>query len=99
MPQRQRVELYTGLTKKDREHLFSIGMVKMDPDTSKLQWNEADFGDYRGRFDDIQALCRNGNLVLFRGCLMIWEFPIDFLLADGLHDAGSSPSPRRSVPP
>lgn len=72
------VELYTGLTKKDQEHLFSIGMVKVDPDTKKLKWNKVEFGDYRGRFEDIQALCRNGNLVLFRGHLMIWEFPIDF---------------------
>lgn len=72
------VELYNGLTKKDQEHLFTAGMIKVDPDTKKLRWNELEFGDYRGRFEDIQGLCRNGNLVRFRESLLVWEFPLDF---------------------
>ena len=72
------VDLFLELTSKDRELLFSTGMVKTDPETNRLLWNEDEYGDYVGRFGNIQALCRNGNLVLFRGSLLIWEFPIDF---------------------
>ncbi len=73
------VDLYTNLSGVDQAHLFQTGMVKVDSVTKKLKWNEVDFGDYRGRFEDIQALCRNGNLVRFKEKMLIWEFPIDFL--------------------
>jgi len=72
------VDLFLGLSAKDRELLFTNEMVKVDPATNRLLWNEDKFGDYAGRFDNIRDLCRNGNLVLFRGSLLIWEFPIDF---------------------
>lgn len=72
------VDLFNELTKKDQDHLFKAGMVKVDPNTKKLKWNELEFGDYRGRFDDIRELCRNGNLVRFRDSLLMWEFPLDF---------------------
>jgi hypothetical protein len=72
------VELFTALSKKDKEHLFKNQMVIVD-ESKRVRWNEDLFHDYAGRFDDIKELCRNGNLALFRDTMLIWEFPTDFL--------------------
>lgn len=72
------VTMYSNLTKKDKDLLLSMDMVRVDPDSSRLNWNENDYSDYTGKFLDIKELCRNGNLVLFRDTLLLWEFPIEF---------------------
>ena len=73
------VELFEELSKKDREHLFSNQMLTIEENTQRVLWNEDQFHDYSGRFNDIKELCRNGNLVLSRGAVLIWEFPLEFL--------------------
>lgn len=73
------VELFTALSKKDKEHLFSNQMVIVDEGSKRVRWNEDRYHDYTGRFDDIKELTRNGNLALHGGTMLIWEFPTEFL--------------------
>lgn len=73
------VDLFTGLTKADREMLLESGMVYVEPETYRLCWNEKDHGDYSGKFERIQTLCRNGNLVFFDNTTLLWEFPVEFI--------------------
>lgn len=72
------VTTYTDITNKDKSLLMSTQMIKVDPTTWRLNWNENDYSDYKGKFSDVKELCRNGNLVLFRDTLLLWEFPIEF---------------------
>lgn len=73
------VDLFTGLTKADREMLLDSGMIYVQPDTHRLCWNEDDHADYTGKFERIQTLCRNGNLVYFQNTTLLWEFPVEFI--------------------
>jgi hypothetical protein len=73
------VDLYQDLTGKDRDILFSQGMVSINPDTWRLVWNEEKWGDYTGRFEPIKKLCDTGSLVVSRGNVLLWEFPCEFL--------------------
>lgn len=73
------VEMYDGIKKNDLDFLFGNRMVCLDHDTNRLKWNEDDHHNYQGRFNDIKELCRNGNLVQFRGKMLLWEFPTEFL--------------------
>jgi hypothetical protein len=54
-------------------------MVTVEAGTHRLCWNEDKFQDYRGKFDHIMGLCRNGNLIFFRDSCLLWEFPIEFI--------------------
>ena len=62
----------------DRRTLFASGKVWID-DRKRLRWNHDLWPDYDGKFNDIMALCDNGNLVVADHSLMIWEFPAEFL--------------------
>lgn len=73
------VSLFEGLTKADFELMMEQGMLSVDPDTHRLVWNEQDHGKYRGKFDHIMGLARNGNLIYYRNSLILWEFPIEFI--------------------
>lgn len=75
------VDMFAGLSKKDRDALFNSGYVWVEPETKKLRWNDRDHGDYQGRFDDIRKLCQIGSLVYYRESVLIWEFPSEFLEA------------------
>ncbi|MCU7806122.1 MAG: hypothetical protein KZQ96_23360 [Candidatus Thiodiazotropha sp. (ex Lucinoma borealis)] len=80
------VEIFSNLSPKDREMLFTGGYVSADEDTGRLRWNNDDHGDYplTGRFNDIRKLCEIGSVVLFRDTTLLWEFPSEFLQA--FHD-------------
>lgn len=73
------VEMFTGLSSSDRKHLFDRGLVSIDPANNRLVWNHKDHGDYRGKFDDIRALCDTGSLVMVHDSVLLWEFPSEFL--------------------
>ena len=75
-------DLFSDLTSGDREHLFKNDMVYIEENTKRLRWNEDDHGDYKGRFDDIRNLCKNGNLCVYgdkSSQIILWQFPIEFL--------------------
>jgi hypothetical protein len=66
--------------------LFDGGYVFVEETSGRLRWNHNRHPDYRGRFDNIRALCDNGNLVVYRpkgrtgdAVVLLWEFPSDFL--------------------
>lgn len=73
------VEMYDGIKKADLDFLFANRMIYTDQETSRIRWNEEDHHSYQGRFNDIKELSRNGNLVQFRGKMLLWEFPSEFL--------------------
>lgn len=73
------VDIFTGLSEADRKLLMERGMVSVEPETYRLVWNEDDHHNYRGEFEHIMALCRNGNLIHFKHQTMLWEFPVEFL--------------------
>ena len=77
------LEVFDGLTTADRKLLFDQRMVHVEVGSCKLRWNHAAFPDYRGKFDQIKALCDNGNLVVYgegsEKKVLIWEFAVDFL--------------------
>ncbi|NBJ12568.1 hypothetical protein [Microvirga arsenatis] len=73
------VSMFDGLSNCDRELLFNERLVYLEPGTNRLRWNHREHGVYKGEFDNIRDLCDNGNLVLYRGKALIWEFPIEFL--------------------
>ena len=54
---------FNDMSKDDRAMLFEGGYVDIDDKTSRLRWNHSQYGDYRGRFDQVRNLCDNGNLV------------------------------------
>jgi hypothetical protein len=73
------VEIYSGITKADLDLLFRDSMINVEEGTYRLKWNEATYGNYSGKFDQIRKLCSNGNLVYFRGTTLLWEFPVECL--------------------
>jgi hypothetical protein len=73
------VDLFTDLTKKDKDLLFSSNMVFVNPTNNRLCWNYGDHPDYQGRFDQIKNLCDTGSLVSSKGEVPMWEFPSEFL--------------------
>lgn len=73
------VDMFTDLTKKDRDLLFSSNMVFVNPTNNRLCWNYALHPDYKGRFDQIKNLCDTGSLVSSKGEVLMWEFPSEFL--------------------
>ena len=73
------VDLFKGLTKADRNILFQNDMVSVEPETYRLCWNEDLHHDYKGKYEDVMGLCRNGNLVFFKNSTLLWEFPVEFL--------------------
>jgi hypothetical protein len=73
------VDLFSELKEKDKNLLFSHKMVFVNETTKRLCWNHIDYPDYRGRFEDIKALCDTGSLVCIENKVLIWEFPSEFL--------------------
>jgi hypothetical protein len=73
------VEMYTGLSGPDRQHVFDRSMVSIDPVSKRLVWNHKDHGDYVGKFEDIKGLCDTGSLVMVNDAVLLWEFPSEFL--------------------
>lgn len=73
------VDLYSELTEKDRNLLFTSEMVFINPETRRLCWNYSKHGGYKGKFDQIKHLCDTGSLVSIDGKVLIWEFPSEFL--------------------
>jgi len=73
------VEMYDGLTDKDRKLLFEHKMVHVDADTRRLCWNNKVYHDYEGKFSDIKKLCSIGSIVCIKDKMLLWEFPSEFL--------------------
>jgi hypothetical protein len=73
------VEMYTGLSGPDRQHLFERDMVSIDHVSKRIVWNHKDHGDYVGKFEDIKGLCETGSLVVANESVLLWEFPSEFL--------------------
>jgi hypothetical protein len=77
------LEVFDGLTAADRKLLFDQRMVFIEEGSCKLRWDHATFPKYSGKFDQIKALCDNGNLVVYgegsEKKVLIWEFAVDFL--------------------
>lgn len=73
------VEMYDGLTAKDRSLLFDHKMVYVDPVTRRLCWNYESHHDYLGKFSDVKKLCDIGSIVCIKDKMLLWEFPSEFL--------------------
>ncbi len=73
------VEMFDGLTKKDRKLLFDTGMVYVDNKTRRLCWNYESHPNYEGKFSDIKKLCDTGSIVCIKDQMLLWEFPSEFL--------------------
>jgi hypothetical protein len=73
------VEMYTGLSGPDRQHLFDREMVSINEVSKRLEWNHKDHGSYVGKFEDIKGLCDTGSLVMVNDAVLLWEFPSEFL--------------------
>jgi hypothetical protein len=50
------VEMYTGLSGPDRQHLFDREMVSINEVSKRLEWNHKDHGSYVGKFEDRAGL-------------------------------------------
>lgn len=37
--------------------------------------------DYEGKFADLRDACMTGNVILYKGCLLLWQFPIEVFQA------------------
>jgi len=72
------VDIFTDLTKADRDLLFSSGFVHVDDASKRLCWNQKEHAGYTGKFSQIKALCEAGALVSMDK-LLLWEFPHEFL--------------------
>ena len=75
------VSVYKDLTRKDIKMLFEGDYVYVEPETFRLRWNKDKHGDYGGKFDETRLRCDSGNLIYFQDKTMLWEFPIEFLIA------------------
>ena len=75
------VELFEELSRSDRDLLLKDGMIYVDPKTNKIKWNNQDHKAYSGKFNHIKKLCDNGNLVLVRDQVLIWDLPSEFIEA------------------
>ena len=68
------VHQYVDLTKDDIKMLADEGLTYID-DNKRIRWSEP---TYKGKFENIMPLCKNGNLIHGEKDIIIWEFPIDF---------------------
>lgn len=73
------VDLFSDLSDADRNLLMRDNMITVEAETYKLRWNEDQYHDYKGKFEAIMGLCRNGNLVHFKNKTLLWEFPVEFI--------------------
>lgn len=73
------VTIFDELTKSDREIIFRDNLVYVEGGTNRVRWNHKDHKNYSGKFDTIRNLCDNGNLILYRDTVMLWEFPTEFI--------------------
>jgi hypothetical protein len=73
------VTIFDELTKSDREIIFRDNLVYVEEGTNRVRWNHKDHKSYSGKFDAIRNLCDNGNLILYRDTVMLWEFPTEFI--------------------
>jgi hypothetical protein len=73
------VNEFKELTPSDREIIFRDNLVYVEPETKRVRWNHKDHKSYSGKFDAIRNLCDNGNLILYRDTVMLWEFPTEFM--------------------
>ncbi len=83
------VDYFKLISRDDLEMLFTTGKVYVDG-SNHLRWNYTVAADYQGKFETIQRLCDNGNLIAWslsaegfepgkRGSVLLWQFPVDFL--------------------
>lgn len=66
------------IKRDDIRALFNSKMVYTD-EKSRIRWNDADWPDYDGSFEEIKALCDNGSLIRVNDSFWVWEFPTEFL--------------------
>ncbi|MEI2735386.1 MAG: hypothetical protein V9G24_11655 [Rhodoblastus sp.] len=71
--------MFSGLTKRDQEILFTNDMVYVDEVSRRLCWNHESHHEYQGKFSDIKHLCDTGSLVSIKDKMLLWEFPSEFL--------------------
>jgi len=71
------VEIFP-INQHDLRTLFDSRMVTVD-DHKRVRWNHGKWPAYDGTFWKVRDLADNGNLVMLRDKMMIWELPADFL--------------------
>ena len=56
------------------EYLFNHDMIVVDPDTSRVSWNDCHYGE-DGAFSEVERLAKMGQLYFARGKLLIAVYP------------------------
>lgn len=68
------------ISKDDVELLLNDKVIAVDND-GRVRWNNE---EYDGRFCDLRDQILTGHVVMYHGCLMLWEFPIEVF--EAFHD-------------
>lgn len=65
------------ISRSDLTMLQETKMIEVDT-KSYVRWVG---GDYEGKFEDLMNMCLTGNVIIHRGCFLIWKFPVDVFRA------------------
>lgn len=57
--------------------ILKAGMIEVGEDY-RVRWIK---DGYEGRFDDLRDMCLTENVLLYKDCLLLWEFPIEVFQA------------------
>ncbi len=68
------------VSKDDIELLLNDKMIVVGED-GRVRWNNE---EYDGAFRDLRDQILTGHVIMYHGCLMLWEFPIEVFMA--FHD-------------
>lgn len=71
------VEKY-DIDKDDLEWLFNEKAIYVDAQ-KRVRWNHERWSEYSGKLRKLVPLCDNGNLVMARNKVLMWQFPAEFL--------------------
>jgi hypothetical protein len=77
------VERYP-ISSTDLRILYNQGILKVDEKTRRVIWTDPE-GGYRGKFEELRSLCRQGKAVASRfgvagvPTVLLWQFPVEML--------------------